>query len=163
VRPWRTATLVASAIAAIELVALIGIGVAFVAKPLSNAVQKQAETAAFAPPKKAQEAIRQMKAASVATPKLGRASTRVMVLNGNGHAGAASTAAARLHGIGYAVAGTGNAKRQDYASSVVLYKPGFRPEALRLARDLKIKVVGPLDGMQKSALMGGQLAVILGA
>ena len=40
--------------------------------------------------------------------------------------------------------------------------PGFRAEGLRLARDLKVKVVGPLDGLKPAALMGGQLAVVLG-
>ena len=35
--------------------------------------------------------------------------------------------------------------------------------ALRLAHDLHVKVVGPLDGMKPAALHGGQLAVLLGA
>ena len=39
-----------------------------------------------------------------------------------------------------------------------MYRPGFRAEGLRLARDLKVKVVGPLDGLPPSALTGGQLA-----
>jgi hypothetical protein len=34
---------------------------------------------------------------------------------------------------------------------------------MRLARDLGVKVVGPLDGLSSSALQGGQLAVVLGA
>ena len=69
-----------------------------------------------------------------------------MVFNGNGRAGAAGTAASRIHGLGYAIAGTPNARRQDYATSVVMYRPGFRAEGIRLAKDLRIKVVGPLDG-----------------
>ena len=44
-----------------------------------------------------------------------------------------------------------------------MYRPGFRAEGVRLARDLKVKVVGPLDGIAPSALHGGQLAVVLGA
>jgi hypothetical protein len=44
-----------------------------------------------------------------------------------------------------------------------MYKGGYRGEALRLARDLHVKVVGPLDGLRPSALMGGQLALIVGA
>ena len=43
-----------------------------------------------------------------------------------------------------------------------MYRPGFRAEGLRLARDMHVKVVGPLDGLKRSALHGGQLAVILG-
>jgi hypothetical protein len=45
----------------------------------------------------------------------------------------------------------------------VLYRKGFQAEGARLARDLKIEVTGPLDGMSTSALHGGKLAVILGA
>ena len=44
-----------------------------------------------------------------------------------------------------------------------MYVPGFQAEGARLARDLHVKVVGPLDGMRPSALHGGQLAVVLGA
>ena len=44
-----------------------------------------------------------------------------------------------------------------------MYRPGYRGDALRLAHDLHVKVVGPLDGMKPAALHGGQLAVLLGA
>jgi hypothetical protein len=67
-----------------------------------------------------------------------------------------------LHGLGYQIAATTDARRHDYATSVVMYVPGFRAEGERLARDLHVKVVGPLDGMRRSALHGGQLAVVLG-
>jgi hypothetical protein len=43
-----------------------------------------------------------------------------------------------------------------------MYRPGYRADGLRLARDLGVRVVGPLDGMRPAALEGGQLAVILG-
>jgi hypothetical protein len=61
------------------------------------------------------------------------------------------------------IASTGNARRQDYASTVVMYRGGYRGEALRLAKDLHVKVVGPLDGLKPAALMGGQLALIVGS
>ncbi len=99
----------------------------------------------------------------VAKPKLSRAATGVLVLNGNGRAGAASAAAARLSGLGYRIRGKGNAARQDYATTVVMYRRGFEAEGLRLARDLHVHVVGPLDGLKPSALHGGKLAVVLGA
>jgi hypothetical protein len=44
-----------------------------------------------------------------------------------------------------------------------MYRPGYRAEGLRLAKDLGVKVVGPLDGIAVSALDGGQLAVVVGA
>ena len=36
--------------------------------------------------------------------------------------------------LGYKIAGTANAHRQDYATSVVMYRPGFRAEGIRLAQ-----------------------------
>lgn len=162
VRPWRTATLVASLVAAVELVLLIAAAALLLAKPLSHAVQRQAQAAAFAPEKKKAAAVVK-RAETVAAPKLGRSETRVFVLNGNGRAGAAAEEASKLGAFGYRVPGTGNATRLDYATSVVMYRKGFAPEAKRLARDLKIKIVGPLDGLKPSALHGAELAVVLGA
>ena len=96
-------------------------------------------------------------------PRLLRAETGVFVFNGNGRAGAASGEASKLSGLGYRVPGTGNAKRQDYATTVVMYKKGFSAEGTRLAHDLNVKIVGPLDGLAPSALHGAQLAIVLGA
>ncbi len=44
-----------------------------------------------------------------------------------------------------------------------MYKRGYEGEGRRLARDLHVHVVGPLDGMRSSALHGGKLAIVLGA
>jgi hypothetical protein len=85
----------------------------------------------------------------------------VLVLNGNGRQGAAGQQAISLQVLGYAVAATGNAKRTD-AATIVMYRPGYRPEAVRLARDTGIKLVGPLDGLRTADLKGSQLAVIVG-
>jgi len=46
---------------------------------------------------------------------------------------------------------------------MVTSRPRFRPEAVRLANDLGIKIVTPLDGLSAGALEGGHVAVILGA
>ena len=99
----------------------------------------------------------------VAKPKLSRSAIGVVVFNGNGRTGAASAAAARLSGLGYRIRGKGNAARQDYATTVVMYKRGYEAEGVRLAHDLHVHVVGPLDGLKPSALHGGKLAVVLGA
>jgi hypothetical protein len=162
VRPWRRATLVVSTVAALELVLLLGAGVLLLAKPISRAVKRHAEATAFPAPKKPEPAARLTASAKV-VPKLRRDQTSVIVFNGNGRSGAAANAAARLHALGYVIAGTGNARRQDYATTVVMYRGGFRGEALRLANDLHVNVVGPLDGMRPAAMMGGQLAIIVGA
>ncbi len=162
IRPWRTATLVASLVAAIELVLLLAAAALLLAKPFAHAVQRHAQHAAFAPAKKHVVAP-PAKKAPVLVPKLLRSETGVFVFNGNGRAHAASDAAARLGNLNYSVPGTGNATRQDYATTVVMYRKGFQAEGIRLARDLHVKVVGPLDGVAPSALHGAQLALVLGA
>ena len=164
VRPWRTATLVASLVAAIELVLLIGAAVLLLAKPLAHAVQRHAEASALAPAatKKTTPAVVH-KIKKAAPVKHTRSNTGVFVLNGNGRNGAASTEAAKLSGIGYRVPGKGNAKRTDYATTLVMYRRGWEAEGRRLASDLQVKIVGPLDGISSSSLHGAPLVVILGA
>jgi hypothetical protein len=44
-----------------------------------------------------------------------------------------------------------------------MFRPGYRPEAVRLARDLKLKIVGPLDGLRPRDMMGAHVALIVGS
>ena len=146
VRPWRTATLVASLVAAIELVLLVGAAMLLLAKPLAHAVQRHAEAAALAPAeptKKAKAIVHKIK--KVPPAKHTRSHTGVFVLNGNGRNGAASAEAATLSGLGYRVPGKGNAKRQDYATSVVMYRRGSKAVAAQVAESLGIASVQQLD------------------
>jgi len=163
IRPWRTATLVAGVIAAFELVLLVGAAVVLLAKPLAHAVRHHAEAAAFAAPAKKHAAPVVHKVTKVGAAKLTRHQTKVFVFNGNGRNGAASSEAAQLERLGYRIPGTGNASRQDYATTVVMFRRGYEPEGRRLARDMHVQVVGPLDGVKTSALHGAQIAVVLGA
>ena len=55
-----------------------------------------------------------------------------------------------------------NASRSDFTRSVVMYRKGFRPEAERLARDVGVKAVGPLDGLRPKELMGAHVAYVVG-
>ena len=166
-RPWRTATVVAGLIAAVEFVALVVLGAGLLAKPLSHAVLRQAEAAASAPAPKTAKIVKGTAAVpkhlSAVKPKLARAHVGILVLNGNGRTGAASAEAAALQHLGYPPATTANATRHDYATTVVMYRAGMRTEGIRLARDLHVKVVGPLDGIRPAALHGTKLVVILGA
>ena len=158
VHPWRTRAIVAAAVAAVELVVLLVAGAVLVAKPLARHLQEEATAKALgpAPPKHhAKPAPDQ--------PRLTRGETSVLVLNGNGQAGAAAAEGARVRALGYALSGVGNAPRTGYGRSVVMYRPGFRPEAVRLARDARVAIVTPLDGMRASQLMGAHLALILGS
>jgi LytR cell envelope-related transcriptional attenuator len=168
IRPWRTATLVASSLAAVELVLLLVALFLLLAKPIAHAVQHHAEDSAFPPAKPAAKkptpaAHRKARTAPLPKPKLSIRSTRVLVLNGNGRTGAAGAEAGRISSAGYRVSGTGNAARTDYATTVVMYRAGYAGDAHRLATRLRIGVVGPLDGMRPAALHGAQLLVLLGA
>ena len=153
-QPWRTATLVAGGLAAFELVLLLIIGVALLSKPLSAHVKEAAVA----------RATGIAKVSSRPEPKsatLSRGETSVFVLNGNGIAGAAAATASRMRARGYPLGATGNAA-QSYGRSVVMYRPGRLPEAKRLAADLGIRLVGPLDGIALRQLHGAQLVVVLG-
>ena len=161
VRPWRTATLVASAVAAIELVIILGLGVILVGKPLTSKLHDTARDRTLGIPAAEKPAKKPKIGSSV--PRLSRSETIVMILNGNGVAGAAHDAASRVESRGYTIGDVGNAKRTDYMRSVVMYRPGYRGEALRLARDLRIKIVGPLDGLTPSDLLGAHVALIVGS
>ena len=158
VRPWRTATLVASAVAAVELVIIVVAGVALVGKPLTEKLRDTARDRTLGVPTAA-PAKKPRIGSSV--PRLKRVDTSVLVLNGNGVPGAAHEAAARVRERGYSIGEVGNARRTDYMRSVVMYRPGYRGEALRLARDLRIKIVGPLDGLRIRDLMGAHVAVVV--
>jgi hypothetical protein len=146
----RTATLVLGGVAALALVLLLIVVAAMVSKP-SSADAKRAPAKHRAPgrpePKR---------------PTLTRAQTKVLVLNGNGITGAAAAEASRVRARGYKVSGTGNAAPAN-GQSVVLYRPGYRPEAKRLARDEGISLVGPLDGITPRQLHGAQVAIVLGS
>jgi hypothetical protein len=94
--------------------------------------------------------------------KLARGKVGVMVLNGNGRQGAAAAAATRVRRHGYRIRLVGNAPHMTYRSSIVMYRPGFEAEGRRLARDLGIRLVGPIDGIRPAQLHGAQAVLIIG-
>jgi hypothetical protein len=96
------------------------------------------------------------------TPLRPRSHVRVLVLNGNGVTGAAAAAAARLQGDGYAIGGSTNAQRHDYARSMIMFVPGWAKEARRLARDSGIRMVSPVDGLRPAQLRGSKVVLLLG-
>jgi LytR cell envelope-related transcriptional attenuator len=151
---WRTATLVASTVAVLELAALLAIGTVMLGRSVAHHVREAAVTKVAGPPPVRQTAP--------APAKLSRSETGVLVLNGNGVAGAAATNAARVRGLGYLVAGVGNASEPS-PRTLVMYRPGFVAEARRFARDAHAKLVTPLDGMRPRDLMGAELVLVVGA
>ena len=164
---WRTTAVVAAAVAAFELALIVLITLTFVGDSSTErgdrtaARNGRAAAAASARPgakKAAAPAAKKERA-----PRLPRAETSVMILNGNGVQGAAAQATERVRRFAYVITGTGNAPRSDFARSLVMYRRGFRGEALRLARDLGVGRVAPLDGMRPGDLQGAELALIIGA
>lgn len=147
--PLRPATLIVCGVVAFLLTVLLIVVVGTMSKP-SAADAKRASVKQRLPgrpePKR---------------PTLTRAQTKVLVLNANGITGAAATEASRARARGYKVSATGNAPLTS-GQSVVLYRPGHRPEAKRLARDEGIPLVGPLDGLTLRQLHGAQVVIVLG-
>jgi hypothetical protein len=173
--PWRTAATVAAGIAAVELVLLFVVGGALLAKPTASTTTPSREkstrqAAAGAPAAKARAsaksgatATKPKATAATTAAELPRRKVEVLVLNGNGRTGAAAAAASRVGRKGYQVKAVGNAPRQDYPQSIVLFRRGFEGEGQRLARDLGVHVVGPLDGMRTAQLHGAHVVFILGS
>jgi hypothetical protein len=168
VRPWRTATLVATAIAGVELVLLVVVGIVLLGKSLAPHVHAAAAHHALASapavashpaPATTPKRSHPTRAAAAA---LSRGHTQVIVLNGNGVQGAAAQTAALVKARGYAVKQVGNAPRTGYARTMIMYRPGFRSEAVRFGRDMGTGAVSPLDGMTTAQLHGAHLVLIIG-
>ncbi len=160
VRPWRTAAYVATTIAVVELLLLLVIGGGALMGAISDRLQLAAQERALAPPPETTPSAR--KPAPSTAAKLPRSRTVITVLNGNGRAGAAAAAASRVRSRGYRIGTVGNAPRQ-VSRSLVMYKPGFSGEGIRLAKDLRIKRAGPLDGLRPRELGRAQVVYILGS
>ena len=150
--PWRTIAVVIAGVATLELLILVIVGIALVAKPMAHrAITRAAKAPAVTKP-----------APEPMLPLLPRRLVSVTILNGNGVAGAAATEASRVRARGYKIGRVGNAPRGAYGASVVMYRAGRVREGRRLARDLGISIVSPLDGLRKGDLHGAKLAVVVG-
>jgi LytR cell envelope-related transcriptional attenuator len=150
---WRTAAIVAAGVAALELVGLIVVGTV----ALGHTVTRHGARAAVAShqPPAVSKPVRH-----AAIP---RTKTRIVVLNGNGQAGAAGAEADAVRARGYKISAVGNAPRPSQGPTLVMYRPGFAAEAHRLARDTGIGLVSALDGLKPSSLRRAQLVIVLGA
>jgi hypothetical protein len=165
VRPWRLAAIAAAAIAAVELLLLVVVGGALIAQPAKNGARHSApaaktkavhaQAAHRSTPAKAQRAV--------AAAHLARGRVKVLVLNGNGRQGAAAATASRISRRGYRIGGVANAPHMDFTRSLVMYRKGFEGEGRRLAHDMGVRIVGPLDGLRTSQLHGAHVVIVIGA
>ena len=136
----------------LELLGLVVVGVALVAKPMAHHAITEAAKAPVTTKPKPEPML----------PLLPRRVVSVTILNGNGVSGAAASEASRVRARGYIVGRVGNAPRGSYGHSVVMYRAGRVREARRLARDLGVAIVSPLDGLRKGDLHGAKLALVVG-
>jgi LytR cell envelope-related transcriptional attenuator len=145
--PWRTAAL---AVGAIAVLALVGL----------RLLPRHRATAAR--PNQTRQVSDTGRGQTGQAPLRPRSHVSVLVLNGNGISHAAGTKATTLLARGYRHAYPTDAS-QDYATSLVLFRPGWQGEAQRLAHDAGIRSVAPLDGRLPSADARYRLVMILGA
>ena len=161
-----------AAVAAVELVLLVVLGVVLLGRSVAashgnTVAAAKPAVAAKAKAKARRTVVRETTRAPKHTARkaptpvqLSRSQTTVSVLNGNGLSGAAASAAQLVRARGYHIGPVANAARTDYPRSLVMYRTGFRNEANRLAKDLGIAIVTPLDGRASKA--GPQLTLIVG-
>ena len=160
--PWRAVAVLAAGIALVELVALIAIGLMHLA-PKATAEPKPASTTEATAHVAGRVHVRVVHTVKVPSgPLRPRSRVRVLVLNGNGVGGAASAEAARLQARGYRIGGATNAERHDYARSMVMFVPGWIKEARRLAHDVGVRMVAPVDGLHPAQLRGSGVVLLLG-
>lgn len=96
-----------------------------------------------------------------AAPLVPRSQVPVAVLNAGASQGTAADGGTHAQQLGYPVTTVGNADG-SLEESIVMYAPGNDALAQRVARDLKISAVGPLDGIRRGDLSGARIAVIYG-
>jgi len=154
---WRLAAVIAAAVALLELVLLLGVaGIKLAPSLHHHAAATPAQQPVTHPVTR--HSVIAFRVPAAHGPLRTRSHLSVLVLNGNGVAGTAGALAQRLLGDGYRRTVSTNAPSHDYATSLVLYAPGYEREAHRLGRDARIRTVATGDGR----LRGYRLVVILG-
>ena len=174
--PWRALALLAAAVAAVELLLLVIVGSALLVNPNERGADgTSTKTTTSAPAKTSGRTTKKAKVVTAAAKtkpqrvgpapaaELPRRRVAVMVLNGNGITGAAAATARRVSRHGYRIGTVANAPSSDYTRSVVMYRRGFEGEGVRLARDMGIPLVGPLDGLRASDLHGAHAVLVIGS
>jgi hypothetical protein len=96
-----------------------------------------------------------------AAAKLKPSEIKVTVLNGTAVPGLAATFADEVEGKGFQRGAVTNSK-SSFATSVVMFKRGHKPEARKVAKQLKISKLELMSGEIESVSAGAPVAVIVG-
>jgi hypothetical protein len=85
----------------------------------------------------------------------------VTVLNGTAVPNLAADFGRRVEAKGFKLGALGNTT-QPVEQSVVMYKPGHKTEAKRVAKQLSVTRLAPMDSEVKSASAGAKVAIVIG-
>lgn len=96
-----------------------------------------------------------------AAAKLKPSEIKVTVLNGTAVPGLAATFADKVEGKGFERGAVTNSK-SSFATSVVMFKRGHKPEARKVAKQLQISKLELMSGEIESVSAGAPVAVIVG-
>lgn len=87
--------------------------------------------------------------------------TEVAVLNGTAVAGLADRTSDDLAAAGYLIGAVTNSN-SSFDASLVMFKSGFKPEARKVASELRIQQVRPMSQEISTVAEGANLAVVVG-
>lgn len=85
----------------------------------------------------------------------------VTVLNGTSVAGLAATFGDEVEGKGFGLGAVSNTE-QPFEASVVMFEPGHKPEARKVAKQLGISELRPMSSEVEAAAEGADVAVVVG-
>ena len=95
------------------------------------------------------------------TPAIDKSTISIQILNGNGTTGSGSIAKQILVDAGFTVSSTANAKRYNYATSIVYYKTGKEAEATLVNESLSAYVT---ELVNEDSVMGVyDVVIVIGA
>jgi hypothetical protein len=99
--------------------------------------------------------------AKQAAAKVKPAEIEVSVLNGTAVPGLAAKYGDKVEGKGFSLGAVTNSS-ESFAESVVMFSPGHKPEARKVAKQLGISKLQPMSGEIESVSAGADVAVIVG-
>lgn len=100
-------------------------------------------------------------ASKQAAAKIKPAEIEVSVLNGTSVPGLAATFGDKVEGKGFSLGAVTNSS-SSFEESVVMFKAGHKPEARKVAKQLAIAKVQPMNGEIQSVSAGADVAVVVG-
>lgn len=99
--------------------------------------------------------------AKQAAAKVKPSEVEVSVLNGTSVPGLAATFGDKVEGKGFGLGAVTNSS-SSFAETVVMFKPGHKPEARTVAKQMGIQKLQPMNGEIESVSAGADVAVIVG-